>query len=141
MKLQPASKKMSATIALGTFIAYLLMLAAFFGLRFATPSVPFDYTVVLGGAVGSLVAVLNFVLMCLTIQTAAQKDGAKKVKLWVQLSYNSRMLLQCAWVVLAAILPWFHLIASALPLLFPTMVIIVMRKNKKLVEPDKQEET
>ena len=140
MKLQPASKKMSTMIAIGTAVGYLLMLAAFFGFRFVEPSIPFDYTVVLGGAIGSGVAILNFVLMCLTIQTASQSAGEKKVKTWVQLSYNSRMLLQCAWVVLAAILPWFNLIASALPLLFPTIVIIVMRKNKKLVDPNGPEE-
>lgn len=139
MKLQPASKKMSTMIAVGTAVGYLIMLASFWGLSLVETAVPFDYTVILGGAVGSVVAILNFVLMCLTIQTASQKEGEKKVKLWVQLSYNSRMLLQCAWVVLAAILPWFHLIASALPLLFPTMVIIVMRKNKKLVEPNRQD--
>ena len=139
MKLQPASKKMSTMIAIGTTVGYLIMLASFWGLSLVETAVPFDYTVILGGAVGSVVAILNFVLMCLTIQTASQKEGEKKVKLWVQLSYNSRMLLQCAWVVLAAILPWFHLIASALPLLFPTMVIIVMRKNKKLIEPNRQD--
>lgn len=139
MKLQPASKKMSTMIAIGTAVGYLIMLAAFFGLRFAEPSVPFDYTVILGGAIGSGVAILNFVLMCLTIQAASQKYGEKPVKTWVQLSYNSRMVLQCAWVVLAAILPCFNLIASALPLLFPTVVIIVMRKNKNLVNPDRKD--
>lgn len=139
MKLQPASKKMSTMIAIGTAVGYLIMLAAFFGLRFAEPSVPFDYTVILGGAIGSGVAILNFVLMCLTIQAASQKYGEKPVKTWVQLSYNSRMVLQCAWVVLAAILPCFNLIASALPLLFPTVIIIVMRKNKNLVNPDRKD--
>ena len=139
MKLQPASKKMSKMIAIGTTIGYLLMVAAFFGLSLVNPSVPFDYTVILGGAIGSFVAILNFVLMCLTIQAASQKYGEKPIKTWVQLSYSSRMILQCAWVVLAAILPCFHLIASALPLLFPTVVIIVMRKNKNLVDPERKD--
>lgn len=140
MKLQPASKKMSIMIAVGTAVGYVIMLAVFFGLRFVNPSIPFDYTVILGGAIGSGVAILNFVLMCLTIQEASRKYGEKPIKPWVQLSYNSRMVLQCAWVVLAAILPCFDLIASALPLLFPTVVIIVMRKNKNLVDPDRQKE-
>ena len=52
-----------------------------------------------------------------------------------QLSYHARLIFQAAWVVAAFLLPWFQAVAAALPLLFPTLVILWLNKRGKLVTP------
>lgn len=137
MKLQPASKKTIRLIALGSLLGLVAMIAIFFVLHLLQ-LVKFDYTVITGGVVGTAVAVLNFTLMCLTIQAAAQMEDQKQMKAKIQLSYNGRMFFQAAWVVAAFLMPWFHPVTAALPLLFPTVTIIVLRRSGKMIEPSQR---
>ena len=130
MKLHAASKKEVWRIAVGTAVCTGLMLAVFFALSLFR-IVPFDYKVVLGGLAGGAVAIGNFALLCLTIQSAAQIEDKKNMKARIQVSYNIRLVLQAAWVVAAFLLPWFNAVAAALPLLFPTAVILVCRGREK----------
>ena len=65
-------------------------------------------------------------------------EDKKQMKAKVQLSYNGRMIFQAAWVVAAFMMPWFHPVTSALPLLFPTVVILALRKSGKMVEPSQR---
>lgn len=137
MKLQPASKKMIRLIALGSLLGLVAMIAVFFVLHLLQ-LVKFDYTVITGGVAGTAVALLNFTLMCLTIQSAAQMEDKKQMKAKIQLSYNGRMFFQAAWVVAAFLMPWFHPVTAALPLLFPTVTIIVLRRSGKMIEPSQR---
>lgn len=137
MKLQPAVKKTVRLLTLGCAICLVAMLAVF-GVLHLLAWVVFDYTVILGGVVGTGVAVLNFVLMCLTVQAAAQIEDKKRMKGKLQLSYNARMILQAGWVVAAFMLPWFQPVAAAVPLLFPSAVVIVLRRSGALVEPSQR---
>ena len=134
MKLQPTAKKTTRLISIGCFIGLALMLTVFAVLHLVD-IYTFRYTIILGGVVGVLVAILNFVLMCLTIQAAAEMEDKKQMRAKLQLSYNGRMILQAGWVVIAFLLPWFQPVAAALPLLFPTIVIVVLRRSGKLVDP------
>ena len=53
MHVQDAIKKETARIGMATVIGTVIMCAVFFGLHRAFPeAVPFDYTVILGGAAG-----------------------------------------------------------------------------------------
>ena len=124
MKLQAASKKEILRIAIGTAICLAIMLTVFFVLSLFRIA-PFDYKVILSGFVGGMIAVLNFTLLCLTIQSAAQIQEKKAIKARMQVSYNLRLLLQAAWVVAAYLIPCFNVVAAALPLLFPTVVIFL----------------
>ena len=128
MKLQAASKKEILRIAIGTAICLAIMLTVFFVLSLFRIA-PFDYKVILSGFVGGMVAVLNFTLLCLTIQSAAQIQEKKAMKARMQVSYNLRLLLQAAWVVAAYLIPCFNVVAAALPLLFPTVVIFLYRRR------------
>ena len=128
MKLQAASKKEILRIAIGTAICLAIMLTVFFLLSLFRIA-PFDYKVILSGFVGGMVAVLNFTLLCLTIQSAAQTQEKKAMKARMQVSYNLRLLLQAAWVVAACLIPCFNVVAAALPLLFPTVVIFLCRRR------------
>ena len=134
MKLQPASKKEIKRIAIGTGICDLILLAVLFVLSLEG-LLTFNYTVFLGVLIGSCVAILNFTIMCLTIQKATGIDDQKQMKAFIQGSYNGRLLLQAGWVVVAILVPHFQVIASAAPLLFPNLTIFYRQAKGKLVEP------
>ena len=134
LKLQAASKKEILRIAIGTAVCTAVMFVVFFVLSLFDICT-FDYQVILGGLGGGLVAVINFAALCLTVQSAAQMDEKKQMKAKIQVSYNLRLFLQAAWIVAAFLLPWFHVVAAALPLLFPTVVIYFLQARGKLVTP------
>lgn len=138
MKLQDASVKEIKRIAAGSGICLAALLAAFFLLsRMGIGS--FDYRVVRSGAVGTAVAIGNFALLCMTIQNAAGTDDKKKMKNRFQLSYNLRLIAQSTWVAAAFFLPYFHALAAAIPLLFPTAVIYYLQMKGKLVAPGRKD--
>ena len=59
--------------------------------------VRFDYTVVLGSLVGAAVAIGNFAGICFVVQKIIDEPDEKRRKATLQLSYNSRMLLQALY--------------------------------------------
>jgi len=137
MKLQAASKKEIKRIAIGTGAFDLILLAVLFVLSLEG-LLTFNYTVFLGILVGSLVAILNFTIMCLTIQKATGIDDQKQMKAFIQGSYNGRLMLQAGWVVVAILVPHFQVIASAAPLLFPNLTIFYLQAKGRLVEPSER---
>ena len=137
MKLQSASKKEIKRIALGTlaFDAILLVVLFFLSLEGIGT---FDYKVFTGVAGGSVVAVLNFTVMCLTIQKAVDIEEKKQMKSFIQGSYNGRLLLQAGWIVVAFMVPHIQVVAAAVPLLFPNLTIFYLQAKGKLVEPSER---
>ncbi len=94
MKLQAASKKEISRIAVGTLVCDVIMIAGLFLLsQFGIGK--FDILrILLGAACGSVVAILNFTILCLTVQSAVEIDSEKKMRQKFQMSYNVRLLLQ-----------------------------------------------
>lgn len=124
IEIQPAVKKETKRIAAVTAAGVALMWIAFFVLHLAAPeSVPFDYTVFLGGIAGGAVAVLNFFLMGLTVQKVAAADNEDSARLQMKSSYTQRLMLQILWIILAIVVPCFHFVAGIAPLLFPSFGI------------------
>lgn len=138
MKLQKASKKQIRRMAVGCGLCALLELAGFFLLSQLMDGFHFGYQIFLGTLGGTLVAVANFVILCLTIQTCAGMENGPKLKSRVQLSYNLRLALQAAWVIIAFVAPCFNALAAAIPLLFPTAVIWFLQSRGKLVDPSER---
>lgn len=135
MNLQPASRKEISRIALGTLICDGIMVAALFLLsQFGIGSFSF-FRILLGAACGSIVAILNFTILCLTVQRVAEMDSKRKMKARFQLSYNIRMVLQAVWVVACFAIPQIHFIAGAAPILFPNVVIFWLQSRGKLIPP------
>ena len=124
MKLDPAIRRETRRVACGIAIADILMFAVFFLLK------KFNYTVVLGALLGSGAAVLNFFLLGITVQKAADKDdGQKKL---VQSSYSLRMMMMCLTIILGAVLPVFHTVAVIVPFLLNTPVILLLQAFDRL---------
>ena len=104
MKLQPESKKELLRIAGGTAFCTAIMWVLFAALHLVG-WVKFDDTVVLGSLVGAAVAIGNFAGICFVVQKIIDEPDEKRRKATLQLSYNSRMLLQALWVVVAVAAP------------------------------------
>ena len=137
MKLQSASQHEIKRIACGTAVGGVLLVAAMFVLsRMGIGT--FDYRVLTGALGGCIVAIINFALMCVTIQRAVNIGEQKAMKSFIQGSYNGRLLLQAGWIVAAYLMPWFNVIAAAVPLLFPNLSIYYLQARGKLVTPSER---
>jgi len=136
MKLQSASKKEIKRISIGTGVLDLILVAGLFLLS------QFDIgtfqlgKILLSALIGSAIAILNFTIMCLTIQSAVGMEDMKKMKAKFQLSYNGRMILQAGWVVASFLIPQIHFIAGAAPVIFPKVTILYLQAKGKLLPPD-----
>ena len=136
MILQPASRKEVKRVAVGTLVCDVLLVAGLF-LANQFDIGTFDLgKILISAAIGSCVAVLNFALMCLTVQSALGMTDQKKMKAKFQLSYNARMILQAGWTVIAFLIPGLHFIAGAAPVLFPKVTILYLQAKGKLLPPD-----
>ena len=135
MKLQSASRKEIKRISIGTLICDGIMVAVLFLLsQFGIGT--FDlFRILLGALCGSLVAIANFTILCLTVQSAVGIEDQRQMKARFQLSYNLRLGLQAVWVVLCFVIPQIYFIAGAAPILFPNVVIYYLQAKNKLVSP------
>ena len=137
MELQAASLREVKRIACGTSVggaALVLLMLVLSKLGIGT----FDYRVITGAIGGCIVAIVNFTLMCMTIQCAVNISEQKAMKSFIQGSYNGRLLLQAGWIVAAYLMPWFNVFAAAIPLLFPNLMIFYLQARGKLVTPSER---
>ena len=137
MKLQPEPKKELLRIACGVSLCTAVMWVVFAALHLVG-WVVFDYRVLLGGIIGALVAIGNFAGICFVVQKVIDEPDEKKRKAQLQISYNTRMLLQALWIIIAIAAPCFQAFAGVLPLLFPRVTIYYLQitgKYKPLTPP------
>lgn len=139
MKLQASSKKEIKRIAIGTTVCSVIMVAVLYLLSQVGVGTFDIKRILLSAVIGSVIAILNFVILCLTVQNCVGIEDQKQMKAKFQVSYNFRMLFQAAWVVVALLVPGIHVVAGAVPLLFPHAVIMFLNARGKLMPPDKHE--
>lgn len=134
MKLQAASKKEVFRIAVGVLACDCVMIAALFLLSLVGVGT-FDFAKILIGALcGSVIAVINFIILCLTIQSSLEITNKKKMKARFQFSYNARMIIQAVWIVATFLFrEKIHFVAAAAPVLFPHVVILFLQFTGKLM--------
>lgn len=138
MKLQSASRREITRITIGTLACDGIMIAGLFLLsQFGIGS--FDVKRILfGAACGTVIAVLNFTILCLTVQSAVEIESKRKMKARFQLSYNIRMVIQAGWVVACFLIKPIHFVAGAAPILFPNVVIYYLQFTGKLLPKQEQ---
>lgn len=138
MKLQAASRREIIRISVGTGICDCVLVAALFLLSLVGVGT-FEVGRILAGVLcGSVIAIGNFVILCLTVQSAVGMENKRKMKSKFQLSYTLRMLLQAGWVVAAFLIPQIHFVAGALPVLFPNVVIYVLQATGHLTPKEER---
>ena len=111
-------KKEAGYIAAGTVVLSALVQivwAVFF---------KYDLSVFLGGLWGGTFAVVNFVLMGLTVQKVARESDQMAAKRRMQASYQMRMIILAT--VLAIIVPGVSWVMAVISLFFPRLTILVM---------------
>ncbi|MBE5807823.1 MAG: hypothetical protein E7317_05735 [Clostridiales bacterium] len=136
MKLQPAVVRETRRIAIGTFALLLIMLLVYLALSRLTAGV------VIGGVYASALAVVNFLLLGVTVQRSVegiQGDDEllkNQAKTRMKSSYTLRMLMLVALAAVGIAVFKFDTFAVILPLLFPRIVIFLI--NLKGQFPDRK---
>ena len=115
-KIDAVILKETKYIALWVVIFSVLMQAVFLMIG------QWSYTVLLGNLLSAAVVVLNFFLMCLSVQRSLAKEP-KDAKLSMQASQIYRYMLVVVVAVLGAVLPCFDMWATIIPLFFPRIAI------------------
>ena len=136
MKLQAASRREVSRIAVGVLACDAIMVAGLFLLsQFEIGT--FNLVKILIGALpGSVIAVINFIILCLTVQSSLEIENKKKMKKRFQTSYNIRTVIQAVWIVAAFLLrSKIHFVAAAAPVFFPHVVILYLQFTGKLLPP------
>ena len=133
MRLEAASRKEVSRISPGVLVGDGLMIVGLFLLsQFGIGN--FNLVkVLLGTAAGSVISILNFIILCLTVQSALEMESKRKMKARFQRSYNLRLLIQALWIVGAFFLrDKVHFIAAAAPLFFPNVWLIYLQLSGRL---------
>lgn len=89
-----------------------------------------QYTVLLGNALGYVAAVLNFFLMGLSVQAATKKEQ-KEAKTAMKASFALRMVLLFGLAVLGVVLPCFDTVSVLVSLFFPRVAVFCRGFIKK----------
>lgn len=114
--------KQTGVVALGQAACVAAMIGVFALLGY------FDYTVVLGGLMGAVVATLNFLFMAIGVSLAAdkaQEQNVKSGKSMVTGSYMIRIILMFVVLFACAKSGHFHVIALVLPLVFVRPILTI----------------
>ncbi|MBR2824567.1 MAG: hypothetical protein IKE24_12895 [Clostridia bacterium] len=133
-RLDPTVKKETAYAALWVTALSLIMEAVFLIGDWWTPAV------LLGNMAGAVTAVLNYLLLGITVAKAVS-GPAEKAPLKVRSSMTARLLGQAAVVAVAIGVFHTNVYATLLPLLFPRIGIafrpmIDRKRGKTAVEPE-----
>ena len=135
MRLQAASRKEVSRISVGVLIGDVLMIAGLFLLSQLGVGKFEIGKILLGAFLGSLIAIVNFIILCLTVQSALEIESKRKMQARFQFSYNARLAIQAVWIVAAFLLrdkmP-IHPVAAALPVFFPQLWLIYLQLSGKL---------
>ena len=133
MILQPASRKEVSRIAVGTLICDGVMIAALFLLSQLGVGAFDVKKILIGAAIGSVIAIVNFIILCLTIQSALEIENKRKMKARFQTSYNVRLLIQALWIVACFFLRKnIHFFAAAAPVFYPSIWLVYLQLSGKL---------
>lgn len=93
----------------------------------------FSLSAVWGAALGCSIAVLNYILLAMTIDQALGKGGNGAAS-FMAISYSLRMVLIAVGVIVAIRVSWFNYFAAIIPLLFPRIIIFVLEFRGKKSE-------
>ncbi|MBQ8236592.1 MAG: ATP synthase subunit I [Oscillospiraceae bacterium] len=133
MRLQAASRKEVSRIAVGVLVCNVVMVAALFLLSQLGVGKFEVGKILIGAAVGSVIAIVNFIILCLTIQSALGIENKRRMKARFQTSYNIRLLIQAAWIVACFFLrEKIHFFAAAAPVFYPNIWLVYLQLTGRL---------
>lgn len=122
-----ALKKEAITMTVGMVVLCAIMLAVFAVLGY------YDSRALLGALLGGTYAVINFILLGITVQLSTKKKSAKAAQSFMGASYTLRLVLTAAVVIIGIKVDIFNYVAVFIPLFFPRIVIFfsnILRKEE-----------
>lgn len=96
-----------------------------------------SYKVLIGNILGAAVAVVNFLLMGITVQNAVQKDEKDAAAL-MKVSQMLRNLMLLITALLAFLLPFINPAAAIIPLFFPRIAILLIPVRDRKISNGKE---
>lgn len=112
-------------MAIGLIIMCVITAAMFLVLGY------FSYQVIFGLCLGYLVCMLNYSFLAYCVGKAVDKD-VNKAKAYISGTYGLRMILIAVTIIVAIRNPkYFNYIATAIPFLFPRIIITLTNMFKK----------
>ena len=117
-KIDETVRRMTLYIASWTAVFSVLMQAVFLCIG------KWDYTVLLGNLWSGFFAVLNFLLMGMTVQKAVEKKE-EDARTMIKASQSLRMVMQVAIAAIGAALPIMNIWAVLIPLFFPRIAVML----------------
>ena len=125
-KIDETVRRETLYIAAWVLIFSLLMQAVFLCIGY------WDYTVLLGNLWTGLFAVLDFLLLGITVQKAVQKKE-EDARTMIKASQSLRMVMKVAIAAIGAALPFMNIWSVLIPLFFPRIALMLRplfnRKN------------
>lgn len=118
MKIEHAVKKETIYISICSLALAFIMNIIFF------IAGKWNYTVVAGSILGIFASVLNFFLMCLTVQNAVKKEE-KEMRDYVKLSQTLRNFMLVAFAVIGVLVSVFNTWSMLISLFFPRIAIFM----------------
>lgn len=118
MRVDPTVRRETAYVAISSVVLSVIMELVFVIIGM------WDYTVLLGNLLGAFIAVLNFFLMGLTVQSAVLLDE-KQARDKMKLSMTLRSMLLMITSVVGLVAPCFHPAATIIPLFFVRIAVAV----------------
>lgn len=127
MKLDKTVKNETLYISTWVLIFSLLMQAVFLIIG------KWDYTVLLGNLLGAVAAILNFLLLGITVQSVVGKNE-KEIKSKYRLSQFARLIGIAGVIILGVLLPCFNMWAVIISVVFFARIAFLFRPlfDKKL---------
>lgn len=126
MHLQPDVKRELRHIGAGCAIGAAALSVGWGLLAAAGAGLTFSWSVPVSAALGALAAWLNFFGLAVTLQKAAASDSEARRRNLLRASDLYRKLGLGLFLVAMILLPPFHWVAAAIPLLFPQLTIFAM---------------
>lgn len=106
------------------YIAVWVLILSIFMQSFFLIVGKWNYTVLLGNLISGAAAILNFFLMGITVQAAAETDE-KTARGKMKLSHTLRTFMLFLTAAIGCTAPCFNTVAVLLPLFFPRIAIAV----------------
>ena len=118
---QPTVIRETKRIAAGVCVMVAVMLAVYFAMG------RFSAGVAVGAALGGAYGVLNFFLLGMTVQKAAQESDELMARARIRSSYSMRMMGAVVIAILAFAVPFIEGLPCLIALLFPRATILVLQ--------------
>lgn len=114
-------KKQTVKMSIGVLVMTAIMIGVFAAFD------KFDYKVVTGGFLGALVTIANYFFLAFSVDRISNKDNVKKGQSMMKISYFARLVVIGITIFVAIKIPIFNYIATAIPFLFPRVVIVIIQ--------------